>query len=202
MVDLPKQYDNRNDSADCQLVIASAGAIDGAPSQENPCKIPLRNIDTLDLNVEIFIFDRLSDSFSLLLLSVLFMILFLFSSISLRNSKFSLIPIAPITNKLNPTAASVYLLNFCNTTNCVLILPFKKNAHSPMNIAETPCPRPQVAPSCNPYHPDFPTLGGSSAARWSGPEIACKPPDKSPPIIDGLRHPVIDDIDIDTIAIN
>jgi hypothetical protein len=26
------------------------------------------------------------------------------------------------------------------------------------------------------YHPGFPTLAGNRAARWSGPDIACKPP--------------------------
>ena len=88
---------------------------------------------------------------------------------------------------LTPTSISVNAESFWKNWNCELIRPLRKNAHNPNDTAEIAWPNPQVAPNFSPYQPGFPTLGGSNAAKWSGPEMACNPPDNSPPAIVGLK---------------
>ena len=45
MAIVPTQYANKKLNADFQELMASAGAILGAPSSDKPCRIPLAKID-------------------------------------------------------------------------------------------------------------------------------------------------------------
>ena len=115
MIIVPTQYDDKNIIDDCQDVIAIAGAKLGAPSQENPCKIPLANTAVFFLGFSVTT-----------------------SSSSSLSNKFSLSPNKPIAIKLKPTAFSasddrvlMYLKRFET-------VPFKINAAIPIKIADKP----------------------------------------------------------------
>ncbi len=111
---VPIEYANKKNVADRQDVIAIAGAILGAPSQENPCNNPFAKIAPFDI--------PLPDASSI------------FSSAEV--SRLSLRPNKPINNKLTPTADSVKLDSLL--VNLPPILSFKKKAQKPIKVAETP----------------------------------------------------------------
>mmetsp|Transcript_2994 Transcript_2994/g.5100 ORF Transcript_2994/g.5100 Transcript_2994/m.5100 type:complete len:275 (-) Transcript_2994:369-1193(-) len=180
---VPSEYDRRKVTAARQEVIVIAGARDGAPSQENPCRTPFASMAWYDFGVEA---TTLLTTTLPVCSSILLVVTISPSISSSPASWLSLIPTSPINKILIPTTDSARLANFSRMENLPVNCPFKKKALNPSMHALIPCPTPHKAPIRNPTKPDLPTLGAIKAARWSGPVTACNPPDSSPPEMVGF----------------
>jgi hypothetical protein len=57
---------------------------------------------------------------------------------------------------------------------------------SPIAMADIACPRPHSEPILAAGHAFCPIQRGRSAGKWSGPETACRPPARAPPMMTDL----------------
>lgn len=146
----------RKKDAFCHDDITTAGAMLGAPSREKPCNMPFAKMAPLDRTFFSSCPPPDDDDEEA-------------SCDSSSFSMLSLMPNNPMNTKLAPTVDSAMFVHFSMLTNRAESWSFNKNAHRPKIVADSPWPKPQIAPIFAPYQPDFPTLLGSKAARWSGP---------------------------------
>ena len=161
---VPRAYANKNDKFPLQVATASAGAKEGAPSQENPCSNPL-NMTAL------FCTDLIPTSVAAADRDCGWT-----PSISDSHSLASLIPMRPIMTRDRPTAISVTedaRVNIDWREDILAIRLLRKNAVTPRRVAETPWPMPHSAPTLPARYQRWPQHLGSNAAKWSGPVVGC-----------------------------
>jgi hypothetical protein len=112
---VPRQYDMRNQNALAQELKESAGANDGAPSNENPWRSPFTNtallVDGCDTGGDVVCEVYVSASRS---------------------------PSTPMAMSDKPTPASLRNDNARNAGRCGLACPLRNQARPPMNVAVSP----------------------------------------------------------------
>ena len=86
--------------------------------------------------------------------------------------------------------------------NPVKRTPFlKRNPAIPKRVADTPWPNPQTAPTLAALYHGSPQHRGMSAARWSGPAMAWRDPEKMPPEMTDERAARLEMEEAATVAV-
>mmetsp|Transcript_13741 Transcript_13741/g.40623 ORF Transcript_13741/g.40623 Transcript_13741/m.40623 type:complete len:221 (+) Transcript_13741:1787-2449(+) len=173
---VPPQYANRNEKQYPQVENARAGASDGVPSQDRPCRNPFTStardfifgcgtaLDRLRAGSISSMLTSPSSSWASPALAALSPSLSGGASASRR-------PKTPMPTRLSPTAISETCVSRLKRAPFPLRPPLMPKATVPRMKLLMLWPSPQTAPTRAARNQRCPMQRGRMAAKWSGPEI-------------------------------